>query len=156
MLQFLARQLFRLINVAATIGPAAIFSMDFLSFFCYFLYFGPFLALYGSVLASFRPQIDPPNFIWTESHQISTISVDFMTFSIFGHRPRRYLLQPLSIRSAGYVLVGLAWWQVQVLPSIFPTNDTACVVFLYAHFVFVSFDHSPVRVHYDCNKHMLP
>ena len=61
------------------------------------------LAPYGPVLASFRSQIDPRNLIWTGPHQFSTISDDFMTFSIFGHRPRRYLLQPLSIRSAGYV-----------------------------------------------------
>ena len=68
-------------------------------------YFGPFLAPYGPLLASFRSQIDPPNFIWTESHQFSTISDDFMTFPILGHRPRRYLLQPLSIQSSGYRLV---------------------------------------------------
>ena len=45
--------------------------------------FGPFLAPYGTLLASFRSQIDPPNFISTDPHQFSTKSDHFITFSIF-------------------------------------------------------------------------
>ena len=54
------------------------FSFDFCTFLgCDFFDVGPFLS---SFLASFRSQIDPPNLIWTESHQFWTISDDFMTF----------------------------------------------------------------------------
>ena len=108
-------------QIAATIGPAAIFSIDCLTFFGQdVFYFGPLLVPYGPLLPSFRSQIDPPNLISTESHQFSNISDDFMTFSFFGHRPRRYLLQPLSIRSAGYMCLFIfytRWRQVEIPPS---------------------------------------
>ena len=63
-----------------------------------------FLAPYGSLLASFRSQIDPPNFIWTDPHQFSTKSDHCMTFSTFRPGTPRYLLPgpPLSSSAAIY------------------------------------------------------
>ena len=74
-------------------------------FFGYiFFILARFLAPYGPLLASFRSQIDPPNFIWTESHQFSTKSVNFMTFSIFRPATPCYRLPgpPLSSSAAIY------------------------------------------------------
>ena len=64
---------------------------------------------YGPLLASFRSQIDPPNFIWTESHQFSTKSTHFIIFSIFHPGSPRYLLPgpPLSSFDAIYSELGL-------------------------------------------------
>ena len=81
----------------------------FLQFFGYDVFtFGPFLAPYGSLLASFRSQIDSINFIRTDPRQFSTKSNRFMTFSIFRPEPPaifflapRYLLLTLSIQSGG-------------------------------------------------------
>ena len=86
------------------IGKSAIFYLVFWPFFGYDFYdFGPFLAPYGPLLASFRSQIDPPNFISTGPHQFLTKSDHFMTFSIFGPGTPRYLLPGPTLSSSAAI-----------------------------------------------------